>query len=56
MFKHKKLEELALMYRVFSRVETTLKFVLDEMKPYIEERGKVIVKDEELIKDPITFT
>jgi len=56
MFKHKKLEELELMYNVFSRVETTLKFILDEMQPYIQDRGRIIVKDEELLKQPVEFT
>ena len=56
MFKHKKLEELALMYRVFKRVESTLKYILAEMGPYIEGRGEVIIKDEALLKDPIEFT
>jgi hypothetical protein len=28
MFQHTKLEELALMYRIFKRVESTLKFII----------------------------
>ena len=56
MFKNKKLDELELMHRVFSRVENTLKFILDEMNPYIEGRGRIIVEDEELLKDPVAFT
>jgi hypothetical protein len=28
MFQHKKLDELALMYKIFKRVESTLKFII----------------------------
>jgi len=28
MFQHKKLDELALMFRLFKRVEGTLKFII----------------------------
>lgn len=56
MFTHKKLEELKLMYLVFRRVETTKKYILNEMSPYIENRGDEIIKNENLLKDPIQFT
>jgi cullin 3 len=56
MFQHSKLDELALMFRIFRRVETTLKYIIQKMSPYIEERGKKIVEDEALLKDPIEFT
>ena len=56
MFKHKKLDELALMYKNFNRVPSTLKYVIDKMSPYIIERGKLIVTDQALLKDPINFT
>lgn len=56
MFQHKKLEELALMYRIFKRVESTLKFIIAKMGPYIEGRGEKIISDESLLKDPIEFT
>lgn len=56
MFQHAKLEELALMYRVFKRVETTLKFIIQKMQPYIETRGEKIVMDEALLKEPVEFT
>lgn len=46
MFANKKLDELALMYKVFRRDETTLKFILAKMGPYIIKRGDKIVKDE----------
>jgi hypothetical protein len=44
------------MFRIFRRVETTLKYIIQKMSPYIEERGKKIVEDEALLKDPIEFT
>lgn len=56
MFNHSKLEELALMYNVFKRVDTTLKYIIQKMQPYIEARGEKIVKDEALLKDPVEFT
>ena len=56
MFQHSKLDELALMFRIFKRVEGTLKYIIQKMSPYIEERGKKIVEDEALLKDPIEFT
>ncbi len=56
MFLHSKLDELALMYRIFKRVESTLKFIIQKMNPYIESRGNKIIEDEALLKDPIEFT
>ena len=56
MFHHKKLEELALMFRLFKRVESTLKYIIQKMAPYIEGRGEKIVTDEAILKDPIKFT
>lgn len=56
MFKNKKLEELALMYRVYNRVPETLKYILEKMQPYINERGNKIVQDEAIVKEPLTFT
>lgn len=56
MLKNKKLDELTDMFSLFSKVETTLKYILAEMAPYIEERGKAIIDDDELKKDPIKFT
>lgn len=56
MLKNKKLEELKDMYKLFQKVESTLKYILEEMSPYIEERGKSIIDDDELKKDPVKFT
>jgi len=44
------------MFRIFKRVESTLKFIIQKMNPYIEGRGQKIIEDEALLKDPIEFT
>ena len=44
------------MFRLFRRVENTLKYIIQKMAPYIEDRGEKIVTDEALLKDPIEFT
>lgn len=44
------------MYDVFLRVETTLKYVIQKMDPFIMQEGKKILNNEELRKDPIKFT
>ena len=56
MLKNKKLDELRKMYSLFSRVDTTLKYILLEMGPYIEGRGTIVIQDEDLLKDPVKFT
>jgi cullin 3 len=44
------------MYRVFKRDESTLKYIIAKMGPYITQRGDKIVKDEQVLKDAIDFT
>jgi hypothetical protein len=44
------------MYEVFSRVETTLKFVINKMTPFIMEEGRKIIKNDDNLKDPLKFT
>jgi hypothetical protein len=44
------------MYRVFKREEESLKHIINIMNPYITARGKVIITDEENLKEPIEFT
>lgn len=56
MFNQRKLSQLKEMYEVFSRVDTTLKYVIDKMTPFIMEEGRKIIKNEENLKDPIKFT
>jgi len=45
-----------MMYNVYSRVEKTLKFIINKMNPYIMQEGSKIVNNEENRKDPLTFT
>lgn len=56
MFLHGRLEELALMYKIFKRDHNTLTLIIKKMIPYIEGRGEKIVKNEQNLKDPIEFT
>jgi len=56
MLKNNKYDELTDMYKLFSKVESTLKHILNEMGPYIEDRGRSLINDEELRKDPTKFT
>ena len=56
MFKERKIDQLTLMYAVFQRVETTLKFMIAKMDPFIMDEGRKIIKNEELTKDPNKFT
>lgn len=56
MFNEGKIEELDLMYKVFNKEPETLNYVIKKMSPYIQERGKKLVQDEALIKDPLKFT
>ena len=56
MFNLKKIDDLALMYKNFKRVESTLKFIINKMAPYIVKRGEAIVSDQTILKDPIEFT
>lgn len=44
------------MYDVFLRVETTLKYMIQKMDPFIMQEGKKIIANEELRKNPINFT
>jgi len=56
MLKNNKLNELKEMYQLFSKVDTTLKYILEVIQPYIEERGKSFIDDDELKKDAVKFT
>ena len=44
------------MYNIFKRDPQTLGLIIQKMNPYIEKRGEAIVRDENLLKDPIVFT
>lgn len=56
MFTHSRLDELALLYKIFKRDSQTLTLVIKKMIPYIEQRGEKIVKDEQLLLQPVEFT
>ena len=56
MFNERKIEQLTMMYKVFSRVETTLKYIINKMNPYIMKEGAKIVKNQDNLKDPLKFT
>ena len=47
MFDQRKIPQLKNMYEVFSRVETTLKYIIDKMTPFIMAEGRKIIKNEE---------
>ena len=55
MFKDKRVAELKKLFQLLSKRPPTLPFVFDKLKPYIENRGKTIVDDKEVLKDPILF-
>ena len=56
MFNQRKISELEEMYEVFSRVETTLKYIINKMTPFIMDEGRKIITNEENLKDPCKFT
>lgn len=56
MFQQKHNDQLATLYRVFSRVPETLVHVEKLMKPHIEAVGLSIVNDVDNIRNPIVFT
>ena len=47
MFENRKIEQLTLMYAVFLRVETTLKYMITKMDPFIMDEGRKIIKNKE---------
>jgi hypothetical protein len=55
MLKHKKMEELNLMYRIFLRGVDVFKFMTPKLQEYINHNGMLIVNDEKLKDDPIAF-
>ena len=56
MFQGHQIDNLALMYRLFKFGTTALTCIIDELQEYIEYKGKLIVADPELVKNPIVFT
>lgn len=55
MFKHAKLQELELMYRLFLRVPETLSFMTQKLHKYTKEKGDSVTSDEGLKKEPMKF-
>ena len=43
MFDQRKITQLKNMYEVFSRVDTTLKYIIDKMNPFIMNEGRKII-------------
>jgi hypothetical protein len=44
------------MYKVFSRSQCTLKFIIEKMSAYILKEGTKLISSPVLINDPIKFT
>jgi hypothetical protein len=55
MFKDKRVDELKKLYQLLCKRASTLPCIFDKLKPYIENRGKTIVDDKEVLKDPNLF-
>lgn len=54
MLKYQKTEDLACMYKLFSRVQEGLKTVSDCISRYLREQGKGLVREDES-RNAITF-
>ena len=55
MLKEKRQDELKKLFQLLSRKDKTLTCIYEKMKPYIENRGRTVVSDKEVLKDPILF-
>lgn len=53
MFQQGLLDELAKMYRIFKRVESSLVHITDKLKIYISARGTQITQDPALGNEPL---
>jgi hypothetical protein len=51
MFENRKVEQLGIMYKLFVRVDHTLKYIITQMDPFLMTEGRKITKNEELISD-----
>ena len=56
MLKNDKVDELKRMYMLFSKVDTTMKYVHCIFKRFIKEKGLKIVNGKEFVDKPIEFT
>eukprot|EP01022_Parablepharisma_sp_SALTPOND_P020080 TRINITY_DN3553_c0_g1_i1.p2 TRINITY_DN3553_c0_g1~~TRINITY_DN3553_c0_g1_i1.p2 ORF type:complete len:644 (-),score=82.86 TRINITY_DN3553_c0_g1_i1:7834-9765(-) len=55
MLKEKRQDELKKLYSLLARKQNTLQYIYDKMKPYIEGRGRAVVGDKEVLRDPFLF-
>lgn len=55
MLKNTKTDDLACMYKLFSRVAEGVKTISDCVSKYLREQGQALVKEEEGGTNPITF-
>jgi len=55
MFQQKNLDDLKVLYEVFSRDKSTFDIVIKIMSPYVIARGEKVVLDETNVKDPHLF-
>ena len=56
LLKNDRKKDLALMFKVFKRVEFSLKHITSKLSAYIETRGSSLVSDSELQADSYQFT
>ena len=56
MFNEKKIDQLRIMYNIYSMVESSLKYIFEIMDQYIMQEGKKITTNEENLKNPLLFT
>ena len=56
IFEKTEKKELKLLLRLFSRGERRITLLCEEMSRYVEHRGHLTLKNEELFKDPVNFT
>ncbi len=55
MLKNNKIDELVELYRLFTRVPETYKWITDRIGYYIIEEGESYNKEEKLNKDPYGY-
>jgi hypothetical protein len=54
MFINKKDSDLKECFRLISKAPESLKFMTDEMDPFIRERGDELYNNKDLAKDPVS--
>ncbi len=56
MFNEKKIDQLRIMYNIFSRVESTLEYIIEIMNQYIMQEEAKITSNLEILNDPLLLT